>query len=125
MRTLADTLTRPFVVRLQGLLLLLSPSTTLIVRKSDRGLATKAAEAASEQYKEISGRTCVVSIDESEDLPADSAGGVKLAGAGGRVKVNNTLDERLGLLEDKVSRQSPVDQARKSLHAQASSGGGV
>ena len=44
-----------------------------------------------------------MTIDESEDLPADSAGGAKLAGAGGRVKVNNTLDERLGLLEDKVS----------------------
>ncbi|KAL7417188.1 ATPase, V1/A1 complex, subunit E [Mrakia frigida] len=94
---------------LQGLLILLSPSATLTVRASDRKLATKAGEAAAKQYNEISGRTVVVTIDESEDLPADSAGGAKLAGAGGRVKVNNTLDERLGLLEDKMLPEIRAD----------------
>ena len=51
----------------------------------------------------------MVTVDESEDLPADSAGGVKLSGAGGRVKVNNTLDERLGLLEDKMLPEIRAD----------------
>jgi V-type H+-transporting ATPase subunit E len=88
---------------LQGLLLILSPSCTLTVRKADRTLATSAAEAASKAYTDISGRKCTVAVEENEELPADGAGGVKLAGAGGRIKVDNSLDERLGLLEDKVS----------------------
>lgn len=38
----------------------------------------------------------------------DSAGGIVLAGHGGRIKINNTLDERLRLLEDRVSEECKV-----------------
>ncbi|CED85482.1 Vacuolar H-ATPase V1 sector, subunit E [Phaffia rhodozyma] len=94
---------------LQGLLLVLSPSCTLVVRAKDREMAKKAAEAASKQYTEISGRTTEVNVDEDEELPTESAGGVKLNGAGNRIMVNNTVDERLALLEDKMLPEIRAD----------------
>lgn len=93
---------------LQGLLLILSPEVTIFYRQKDAALAKNAAEAASKEYESLSGREVTVSLSE-EYLSEDSAGGVKLVGAGNRISVNNTIDERLGLLEDKMLPEIRAD----------------
>lgn len=47
-------------------------------------------------------------LDEQHADGRRSAGGVTLTGYGSRIVVNNTLDERLRLLEEKVRRRYPA-----------------
>jgi V-type H+-transporting ATPase subunit E len=85
---------------LQGVLSLLEPSVTVISRAKDKALVERASEDASSQYTEISGRQVKISVDAS--LSDDLSGGVKLVSGTGRITLDNTLDERLRLLEDSV-----------------------
>jgi len=87
-------------VIVQGLLQLLEPSATVICRKKDAEIVKRAAEHASNEYKEISGRTVEVDVDAS--LADDGAGGIKLISGTRRITLDNTLDERLRLLEDRM-----------------------
>jgi len=80
--------------------MLLAPGVTLAHRPKDTDLVKKATEAAQGKYKDISGRESQVEYDSS--LPDDSAGGVIGSTMAGRIKVDNTLGERLKILEDKV-----------------------
>lgn len=86
---------------LQVLLLVLSPQVTLSHRPKDSDLIKKASESANKQYKETSGRDCKIELDGS--LPDDSAGGVVGSTLGGKIRVDNTLEERLRILREKVS----------------------
>lgn len=86
----------------QVLLLLLSPNVTLIHRPKDADLIKKASEAANGKYKETSGREC--KIDFNGSLPDDSAGGVVGTALNGKIRVDNTLEERLRILRERVSR---------------------
>lgn len=52
----------------------------------------------------MSGRDCKIEFDGS--LPDDSAGGVVGSTLGGKIKVDNTLEERLKILREKVSALS-------------------
>ncbi|KAG8934156.1 V-ATPase V1 sector subunit E [Tulasnella sp. 417] len=85
---------------LEGLLRFMEPSITVKCRPKDKGLAEKAAEGAKQQYTEISGLKAEVSVEGS--LTDDSAGGVKLVAGTDRITMDNTLDERLRLLEDRM-----------------------
>lgn len=102
----------------QGFLQLLEPSVYIQTRKKDVQAVEQAAAAAAKNYKEISGRDVAfevsgalsddgcVSLLSSDDVyvyPSHSAGGVKLISGTGRITIDNTLDERLRLLEDRVS----------------------
>ena len=60
----------------------------------------KAAKKAEDRYKEMSGRE--TTIDFEATLNDDSAGGVIGSTMQGRIKVDNTLGERLKILEEKV-----------------------
>lgn len=60
----------------------------------------KSAQEAQKRYKDIAGRESNISFDPS--LPDDSPGGVIGTSMGGRIKVDNTLEERLRILEEKV-----------------------
>jgi V-type H+-transporting ATPase subunit E len=62
----------------------------------------KASKNAANKYKEMSGRTVEVKLEEG--LNDDEAGGVIGSAMGGKIKIDNTLAERLKLLEEKVSR---------------------
>jgi V-type H+-transporting ATPase subunit E len=84
----------------QVLLMLMSPTVTIAHRPKDKSLIKKATEAAQKQYKDASGRDVKVEYDGS--LPDDSAGGVVGSTMGGKIKVDNTLDERLKILQEKV-----------------------
>lgn len=86
---------------LQGLLALLESEVTVRVRHKDAdGVAKEAAERAEKRYEEISGRTVKTTIEGS--LSDDIAGGAILISGSGRITVDNTLDERLRLLEDRM-----------------------
>jgi len=92
---------------LQGLLQLLEPDATVRCRKKDAGVAQKAVEGAVAEYKSISGRSVRVLVEA--DLADDGAGGVKLLSGTKRITIDNTLDERLKLLEEKMLPEIRTD----------------
>lgn len=85
----------------QGLLQLLEKKVTLTIREKDADVAKKSVDEAKKTYKEKSGRD--VEIEVKRGLAKDSNGGVLLWGHAGKIKVDNTLDERLKLVEELVS----------------------
>lgn len=85
----------------QGLLQLLEEKVQVIARQKDAELVKSSVEEAKKKFKDISGRS--VEIQVKHDLKKDSSGGVVLYGHGGRIKIDNTLDARLKLLEEQVS----------------------
>ena len=80
--------------------MLLSPAVTLAHRPKDGKLVKKAAEAALKAYKDLAGRESKLEYEST--LPDDSAGGVIGSAMAGRIKVDNTLDARLKILEEKM-----------------------
>ncbi|OSX62208.1 hypothetical protein POSPLADRAFT_1142789 [Postia placenta MAD-698-R-SB12] len=87
-------------VIVQGYLQLLEPEVTVLVREKDFEFAQQAADNAAAQYTEISGRIVTPTVKPA--LSNDIAGGVKLIGGTNRITLDNTLDERLRLLEDRM-----------------------
>ncbi|KAI0288308.1 ATPase V1/A1 complex subunit E [Russula brevipes] len=87
-------------VIVQGLLQLLEPSATVYTRPKDAAIAERAIDGAKTTYFEISGRQVEVDLDAS--LSDELAGGVKLISGTRRITLDNTLDERLRLLEDRM-----------------------
>ncbi|KAJ3331850.1 V-ATPase V1 sector subunit E [Blyttiomyces sp. JEL0837] len=69
-------------------------------RKQDEALVEKAMAAAKTAYVAAAKRDINVSIDKANPLPDASAGGVIVSANDGRVRVNNTLENRLELLSD-------------------------
>ncbi|KAF9698309.1 hypothetical protein EKO04_003852 [Ascochyta lentis] len=69
------------------------------VRKADNDVAKKAIDEAQTEYKSSVNKDVAITIDESDPLPSESAGGAMIIGTGGRIDINNTLEERLRLLE--------------------------
>ncbi|KIM20685.1 hypothetical protein M408DRAFT_333849 [Serendipita vermifera MAFF 305830] len=84
----------------QSLLQLMEPDVTVISRASDASIVQSAVDAAIKNYKEISGRDVKVTVEDG--LSKECAGGVKLVAAGSRITVDNSLDERLRLLEERM-----------------------
>jgi len=95
-------------VIVQGFLQLMEPNVTVISRSKDVDVVTIASESAGRQYSEISGRKINFEVDGS--LSNNGAGGVKLLNGSRRITIDNTLDERLGLLE-----HSMLPEIRKDL----------
>ncbi|RIA89605.1 ATPase, V1/A1 complex, subunit E [Glomus cerebriforme] len=87
---------------LQGLYQLMDEQVKVIVKKSDVDLANNAIQAASQNYKETTKRDIIVEIDKENNLPDDSAGGVILTSHFGRIRINNTLEERLVLAQEEL-----------------------
>ncbi|KAK0542670.1 V-ATPase V1 sector subunit E [Tilletia horrida] len=100
-----QTLLRDLI--LQGLLQLMEDKVEVTVREQDVEVAKKAAEAAAGAYQEKSGKS--TSVDVVSGLPKNSSGGVALSGYGGKIKVNNTLEERLRLLEEQMLPEIRMD----------------
>ncbi|RQM06517.1 hypothetical protein DH86_00003218 [Scytalidium sp. 3C] len=85
---------------LEGLYALNEDKVQVRGRKADNDLIKKAIENAQKEYKENLKKETTVSIDESNPLPAESAGGVVIVGGAGKIEINNTFEERLSLLQD-------------------------
>ncbi|KAH6904270.1 vacuolar H+ ATPase E1 [Coprinopsis sp. MPI-PUGE-AT-0042] len=82
-------------VILQGFLAIMEAEVTVYCRKQDK--------SAVSAYKDLSGKDISFQVDAS--LSDDLAGGVKLIDGSRRITVDNTLDERLRLLEDRRSER--------------------
>ncbi|KAH7890393.1 ATPase V1 A1 complex subunit E [Phlebopus sp. FC_14] len=95
-------------VIVQGYLQFMEQKVTLLTREQDVEVVQKAGQAASDTYTQISGRQ--LSFDVEGVLSSDSAGGVKLVNGSKRITIDNTLDERLRLLEDRM-----LPEIRKDL----------
>ncbi|KAK9895111.1 ATPase, V1/A1 complex, subunit E [Cystobasidium minutum MCA 4210] len=85
---------------LQALYTIMEKEVTVRCRKSDSELVQKAKDAASSEFKENAGLE--LNLNVTEDLPEESAGGVIIKGYGNRIVVDNTLDQRLKLLEQEM-----------------------
>ncbi|KAN0131745.1 vacuolar H+-ATPase [Lactarius tabidus] len=94
-------------VIVQGLLQLLEPSVTVYARAKDEAIAERALESAKKAYYDMSGREVEVELDAS--LSDELAGGVKLSSGSRRITLDNTLDERLRLLEDRMLPEIRLD----------------
>jgi V-type H+-transporting ATPase subunit E len=84
----------------EGILALLEPVVTIRVREKDAAIAKEAITTAAKNYADKTGSEVKISIDESNYLNADTAGGVVLVNGTGKIEVDNTLEERLKLLSE-------------------------
>ncbi|KAF8308270.1 ATPase V1/A1 complex subunit E [Clavulina sp. PMI_390] len=84
----------------ESMLRILEPEVTIFARKKDADLVKTAADGAAKQYTEISGREVKTNVEAS--LSDDIPGGIKVISGTKRITVDNTLDERLRLLEDRM-----------------------
>lgn len=84
---------------LEGLYPLNESKIVVQARKADFELVKKAIDEAVKEYKSKVDKDVKVLLDEGNPLAEDSTGGVIVAGTGGRVTIDNTLDQRLKLLE--------------------------
>ncbi|KXN82958.1 V-type proton ATPase subunit E 1 [Leucoagaricus sp. SymC.cos] len=84
----------------QGFLQIMEPKVIIHTRTQDADVAKQAAKAASQTYRDLTGRS--VEFEIEADLGGEGAGGVKLVNASRRITVDNTLDERLRLLEERM-----------------------
>jgi V-type H+-transporting ATPase subunit E len=80
---------------------------TVTCRSTDVQMVQEAAKHAESAYHEKSGRE--TNVEVKEGLGKDCQGGVVLAGHGERIKINQTLDERLRLLEDRMLPEIRMD----------------
>ncbi|RIB29544.1 putative vacuolar ATP synthase subunit E [Gigaspora rosea] len=86
---------------LQGLYQLMDENVTVIAKKSELNLAQDAIKIAAKTYTDTTRSPVHVEIDK-ENLPEESAGGVILSSHFGRIKINNTLEERLSLAQEEM-----------------------
>jgi len=84
---------------LQGLYTIMEKDIKVVCRPKDGDKAKKAVQQASSTFSEKSGLKDV-KVEVIEDLSDESNGGVSLVGYNNRITVENTLDERLRLLEE-------------------------
>jgi len=84
---------------LEGLYALSESKVLVRARKADYDLVKKAIADAQKTYKEKNGKDVSIEIDEKNPQPEGSLGGLSILGAGGKIDINNTLEERLRLLE--------------------------
>ncbi|KAM0709291.1 hypothetical protein Q7P35_003329 [Cladosporium inversicolor] len=85
---------------LEGLYALVESKISIRCRKKDTEVVKKAIESAKKEYSEnLKGREVEVTVDDKENLPEESAGGVIIFNGTGKIEINNTFEERLKLLE--------------------------
>ncbi|KFY15951.1 hypothetical protein V491_05493 [Pseudogymnoascus sp. VKM F-3775] len=88
---------------LEGFYALNESKVQVRTRKADAAVAKKAIEAASKEYTKNTNKEIDATLDEANPLEDGLAGGVSIVGSGGKIDINNTLDERLRLLQDNAS----------------------
>ncbi|KAK3310281.1 vacuolar ATP synthase subunit E-like protein [Chaetomium strumarium] len=95
---------------LEGFYAMNEPELQIRARKADYEVVRKAIEKAAAEYKEKTGKEVAATIDEENDVPDGSAGGVVIVGGNGKIDINNTFEARLELL-----RESALPAMRKAL----------
>jgi V-type H+-transporting ATPase subunit E len=85
----------------QGLFQLLEVNVTIRCRQADVPLVQEVLPRCTQTYKDTIKKDIKISID-SENLPADMAGGVELLAQRGKIKVVNTLESRLEMMSQQM-----------------------
>ncbi|KAI1335352.1 ATPase, V1/A1 complex, subunit E [Xylariaceae sp. FL0016] len=85
---------------LEGMYALSEDEVAVRARKADFAAVKEAASNAEKEYKKETGKESKVKLDEENPLPEGSAGGVMILGGKGKIEINNTLEERLQLLQE-------------------------
>merc|ERR1712224_435806 len=89
---------------IQGLLMLLEDNVTIQCRKDDTAMVEGCLPIASSEYGKIvsketgANKSCKITLDKSQVLPADCLGGIVLACNDGAIVIDNTIDARLDLV---------------------------
>jgi V-type H+-transporting ATPase subunit E len=97
---------------LEAMYALMEKELFIRARKSDAEIVDRAAKAAAKEFEKASGISVETEVDTDRPLGAEryeslfgdggltfSAGGVVVLGHGGKIEYDNTLEERLKLLE--------------------------
>ncbi|CCG81453.1 putative ATP synthase subunit E [Taphrina deformans PYCC 5710] len=84
---------------LQGFLKLMANEVSISAREADYDVVKKAFVKSTQDFKDKSGIEVKVSIDENDPLPKSLHGGVIVKTNQSKIRVNNTLEERLKLLQ--------------------------
>jgi len=84
---------------LEGLYALMEKAVFIRARKADNDLVENASKEAAAEFEKTAGFPIETEIDADNPLGAESAGGVVVLGLGGKIEYDNTLEERLKLLE--------------------------
>uniref|UniRef100_A0A8C9Y404 ATPase H+ transporting V1 subunit E1a n=1 Tax=Sander lucioperca TaxID=283035 RepID=A0A8C9Y404_SANLU len=87
---------------LQGFYQLLEPKVTIRCRQQDVEMVQAAVNKIIPIYKEAVKRNIVVKIDLERFLPSGICGGVEVYNDNGKIKVSNTLENRLELIAQQV-----------------------
>lgn len=83
----------------QGLLRLTGEKeANVYCREQDRKLVMEQARNAERDYAEKTGMQCKITVQDKFYLPADSFGGVMVCAFEDRIKVINTLEQRMALV---------------------------
>ncbi|KAF9357382.1 V-ATPase V1 sector subunit E [Mortierella sp. AD094] len=85
----------------QAFFRLLEPTVTVQLRKADKATIEKLLPDVKARYEDATKQKITVELLD-DYLPADSAGGVIVAGNGGKTKCNNTPEARLAILEESM-----------------------
>lgn len=72
---------------------------TVSARETDYDVVKQAITKSTKDFKEKSGIDVKVTIDEKDPLPKSIHGGVIVKAMKGQIRVNNTLEERLSLMQ--------------------------
>lgn len=83
---------------LQCLIRLNEKEANVYCREQDYKLVVNQIKLAEKEYTEKTGLTCKVTVQEKNYLPADSIGGVMVCSFEDRIKVINTLEQRMALV---------------------------
>lgn len=89
-------------VVLQALYQLLKPQRFLRCRKQDFPLVKAAVQEAIPVYKIATKRDVAVQTDREAYLPEEVAGRVEICNGDRKIKVSNTLENRLGLIAQQM-----------------------
>eukprot|EP00054_Salpingoeca_dolichothecata_P031760 m.264550 g.264550 ORF g.264550 m.264550 type:complete len:227 (-) comp27935_c0_seq1:98-778(-) len=87
---------------IQGLLAMLEETVHLRVRKGDLALIKSVFDNAKKEYTAQTGKTVAFELDEQDFLPESSGGGVELSTPNGKIKIVNTLENRLRLATEQT-----------------------
>uniref|UniRef100_A0AC35TWZ0 V-type proton ATPase subunit E n=1 Tax=Rhabditophanes sp. KR3021 TaxID=114890 RepID=A0AC35TWZ0_9BILA len=89
----------------QALFQMLEKEVTLRCRKVDESLVKKILPSALDALKKAWGGETNVTIDTTNYLSDNTAGGIELSSKGGKIKVISTLESRLELISRQITPQ--------------------
>jgi len=85
---------------LQAFFSLMDKNVTITCRSKDQELVSESAGIAADEFEKSSGFK--VDFKVKEGLSNQSSGGIVINGFSGKIKVDNTIEERLRILEEKM-----------------------